>query len=121
MIGERAPVEMNLRARAAGPGVSHRPEILLLVQAIDLRFRYPDPISPYVVGLVVFFENRDDQILWLEAEVIDQQRPRVFDRLFLEVITEREVPEHLEEGVVTWRSPDILEIVVLARHTHAFL
>jgi hypothetical protein len=39
----------------------------------------------------------------------------------LEVVAEREVSEHLEEGVVARRAADVLQIVVLARHPHALL
>ena len=42
------------------------------------------------------------------------------DRLFLEIIAEREIAEHLEEGVVPRGIADIVEIVVLAARADAF-
>ena len=45
----------------------------------------------------------------------------MMDRLFLEIIAEREIAEHLEEGVVSCGVADIVEIVVLAACADAFL
>ena len=39
----------------------------------------------------------------------------------LEIIAEREIAHHLEEGVVPGGVADIVEIVVLAAGAHAFL
>ena len=49
------------------------------------------------------------------------QVPGELDRALLEVVAEREVAEHLEEGVVARRVADIVEVVVLAARAHAFL
>ncbi len=38
------------------------------------------------------------------------------DGFALEVVAERPVAEHFEEGVVARRPPDLLEVIVLARH-----
>ena len=43
------------------------------------------------------------------------------NRLFLEVIAERKIAQHLEKCVVPCGIPDIVEIVVLAAGPHAFL
>ncbi len=43
------------------------------------------------------------------------------DRDVLEIVAEREVAEHLEEGVVARGIADIVEIVVLAAGAHALL
>ena len=66
MLGELAPVEVNLGARTAGAGVAHRPEVFLLVEAVELRLGKPDLVSPDVVGLVVLLEDRDDKVVRLE-------------------------------------------------------
>ena len=50
-----------------------------------------------------------------------QELPRPVDRLALEVVAEAPVAEHLEERVVTWRAPDLLEVVVLAGDPQAAL
>ena len=56
-----------------------------------------------------------------EAEVLGQQLPGELDRAFLEVVAEREVAEHLEEGVVARGVADVVEVVVLAAGADAFL
>ncbi len=43
------------------------------------------------------------------------------DRVFLEIVAEGEIPQHLEEGVVARGVADIVEIVVLAAGADAFL
>ena len=43
------------------------------------------------------------------------------DRIRLEVVTKREVAEHLEEGMVPACMPDVFKIVVLAPRAHALL
>jgi len=43
------------------------------------------------------------------------------DRLFLEIVAEGEIPQHLEEGVVARGVADIVEVVVLAAGADAFL
>jgi hypothetical protein len=45
----------------------------------------------------------------------------VGDRLVLEIVAEREIAEHLEEGVVAGGVADIVEIVMLAAGADAFL
>ena len=49
------------------------------------------------------------------------RRPGQFDRPFLEIVAEREVAEHLEEGVVAGGVADIVQVVVLAAGAHALL
>ena len=56
-----------------------------------------------------------------QPEFLGQQVPGELDRALLEIIAEREIAEHLEEGVVARGVADILEIVVLAAGAHAFL
>ena len=43
------------------------------------------------------------------------------DRLLLEIIAEREIAEHFEEGVVARGVADIVEVVVLAAGADALL
>ena len=47
--------------------------------------------------------------------------PGILDRLFLEVVPEGKVAQHLEEGVVPLGVADFLQVVVLPPCTHAFL
>ena len=87
--------------------------ILLLGQAGDLL--------PEIEGLVVVDIDGDQQLLGRHAEFLGDQLPGQLDGAFLEVIAEREIAEHLEEGVVARGVADIVEVVVLAAGAHAFL
>ena len=49
------------------------------------------------------------------------QLPGVGDGVFLEVVAEAEVAQHLEEGVMAVGEADVFEVVVLASGAHAFL
>ena len=71
--------------------------------------------------LVVVVVDGDDQPLLVEAELLGDQVPGELDRAFLEVVAEREVAEHLEEGVVARGVADVVEVVVLAAGAHALL
>ena len=78
----------------------------------------------HIGGFVILLEDRDPQpVLRIEARtpsVISSQAE--LDGLGLEVVAEREVPEHLEEGVVAMASgPTILQIVVLSGNAQALL
>ena len=52
---------------------------------------------------------------------VGQQRPREREGVLLEVVAEREVPEHFEERVVAVGRPDVVEVVVLAADPHHLL
>ncbi len=65
--------------------------------------------------------HRDRQLLLVEAVVLGGQVPGERDRLFLEIIAEGEVAQHLEEGVVAGGVADVIQVVVLAAGAHAFL
>ncbi len=55
------------------------------------------------------------------SSVFAQKFPGKGDRLFLEIVAEGEVAQHLEEGVVPQRLAHIAEVVVLAPCPHALL
>ncbi len=56
-----------------------------------------------------------------QAELLGDQIPGERYRLFLEVVAKGEIAEHFEEGVVAGGIADIVEVVVLAACSHAFL
>src|SRR5262249_50192460 len=66
-------------------------------------------------------EHGDDHLLRRELPLFREELPRVRDRLFLEVVAERKIAEHLEERVVAGRDADVLEVVVLAGDADALL
>ena len=62
-----------------------------------------------------------EQAVLVDAVAAGDEVPRELDRCFLEIIPEGEIAEHLEERVVARGVADILEVVVLAAGTDAFL
>ncbi len=54
-------------------------------------------------------------------QAVYQKLPCPLYGLFLEVVAERPVAEHLEHGVVIGVVPYLVEVVVLARHAQTFL
>ena len=63
----------------------------------------------------------DKQAIDRQLEFAGDQIPREFDGVFLEIIAEGKIAEHLEKRVVPRGVADIVEIIVLAAGTHAFL
>jgi len=57
--------------------------------------------------------NRDRKTFWVKTVpvITRQEFPTPFDCIFTEVITDREVSEHLEERMVTRCFPDVFDIV----------
>ena len=111
----------DFRAWPAGTVRTHGPEIVLGRDTDDLFVGETGPFLPQVEGFVVRVIDGDQQTLWIKAPFLGQERPGVIDRLFLEIVAEREIPEHFEEGVMPCGIADIVEIIVLAPSADAFL
>ena len=126
-FGELDPaVEMDLAARPARAGVGHPPEVVVVAVVDVAPARHPlgrqaDLVAPDVPGDLVVGVGRGRQPVGRDAEVAGQEVPGEVDRLALEVVAERPVAEHLEEGVVARRPADLLEVVVLAGDPQAAL
>ena len=120
--GDLRPVVVeNLRTRPARPGVAHPPEIIRRRDPDDLLVRQPGDFLPQIGGGLVVVINRGQQLVLRQGKVLGQQGPGVVDRLLLEIIAERKIPQHLEKRVVPRGVPHIVEIVMLAAGPHAFL
>ena len=116
-----AVVVEDFRARAAGAGVAHRPEIVGRGDADDLVLGQARDLLPQVGRRVVVVIDGDAELVLGQAVFPGDQRPGMLDRLFLEIVAEREIAEHLEERVVARGVAHVLEVVVLAAGAHAFL
>ena len=109
-----AMVEEDLRAWAARAGIAHAPEIVGGRDADDAAVRQAGDALPQVGGLVVLGIDRGQQPVGGKAELPGHHGPGELDRQRLEIVAEREIAEHLEEGVVPRGVADIVEVVVLA-------
>ena len=116
-----AVVVEDLGAGAAGAGGAHHPEVVGGGDADDALVGEAGDLLPQVGGGVVVVVDGDEELVLRQAVLAGEQLPGVGDRLFLEVVAEGEVAEHLEEGVVAGRIADVVEVVVLAAGAYAFL
>ena len=121
-----APIEVDLAAGPARPGVGHLPEVVVIA-ALDVTPArqalgwQTDLIGPDPVGIIVKGVGRRRQSLGRDAQLGGQELPRPVDRLALEVVAEAPVAQHLEEGLVARRPPNLLEVVVPAGNPQARL
>ena len=112
-----AAIDVELRAGAARARRAGLPEVLGARAFDDPLARHADlepAVDRLLVGaepeLVVAFEDRHPDVGRLEAEHVQRQPPRELDRLVLEVVAEREVAEHLEEGEVAVGVADVVDV-----------
>ena len=115
--GLGAPVPEDLGVRPARPRAADRPEVLGARQRHDPLRRHAD-LLPEVDRLLVGAElqlrvagvdGHPDPVP-VEAESLAHELGRVLDRALLEVLPEREVAEHLEEGQVVGVEPDLVDV-----------
>ncbi|MHC2377648.1 hypothetical protein ACVIHA_002023 [Bradyrhizobium liaoningense] len=116
-----AAVDEDLRARTTRAGVAHRPEIVRGRDTDDAVVGEAGDLLPKARRLVVGVIDRDEQLVLLQSELGGDQLPGELDRALLEIVAEREIAEHLEEGEMARGVADIVEVVVLAAGAHAFL
>ena len=116
-----AVVVEDLRARPAGTGFAHGPEVVRRGYAENAPFGESGDLLPQVEGVVVLGIDGDEQPVPGQAVLPGHQLPRQLDGHVLEVVAEREVAQHLEERVVAGGVADVFQIVVLAPGAHAFL
>ncbi len=114
-------IDMDFGARPAGAGLPHLPEVVFLaelhnVNGVDIGLALPD-----IEAFLVIVVNGGVQPLLRKLPDLREQFPCPDNRLFLVVVAERPVAEHLEKGVVVGVAAHILEIVMLARRTDALL
>ena len=110
-----AAVEEDLGVGPRGARRSHRPVVVGLAHALDALIRKSGRLLPVASCVVVVFVDRDPEVSLLEAEAavrfgLREQLPGIRDRLFLEVIAEREVAIHLKERAVTGGLADLFDV-----------
>ena len=117
----RPVVVEDLRAGAAGSGLTHRPEIVRAGNADDAVVRQAGNLLPQRMRNVVFGVDGDEQAVGGKTELLGDERPGQLDGEILEIIAEGEVAQHLEERVMPRGVADVLQVVVLAAGPYALL
>ena len=134
-VALRGEIHVQLGAGTAGAGFAHHPEVVVHVAVHHMHLRiHPlggEQRSPSVIGLLVELPgvagrliravHSGVQTLHREAPAFHDQLPGPADGLFLEIIAEGPVAQHLEEGVVVAVLTHILQVIVLAAGTNALL
>ena len=125
-----AVVVENFRARAAGAGVAHLPEIIrgifgafVVADADDFFSRHADFVEPNIVGFVVFGIHSGQQFFFGNVQPFGRSKkfPRKMNGIAFEIIAEAEIAHHFKKGVVAGGVAHVFQIVVLAAGAHAFL
>ena len=78
-------------------------------------------VVPFQSFFGASFEYGGIQIFRVNLQYIYQIFPCPADGLFLEVISERPVAQHLEHGVVVGVVSHFFQVIVLAAYTQTFL
>ena len=111
-----AVVVVDLGAGAARAGLSGRtPPVLALGEAEDLMFRHADAHPVFFCfqvfrGVFVTLEDRDPELLRRQTELLCKELPGPRGSFLFEVVSEREVPHHLEEREVA-RITDFFKVL----------
>src|SRR5258705_431125 len=100
LAGRSTLVIVELGTRSARSGVAHRPEIVLLSQPKNAIARNIDGLAPDFERLFIVPVNRYPKLGFVEAVFFGHKVPSQRNCQGLEVITEREIPQHLEKRVV---------------------
>ena len=94
-----AAVKVDLRAGAAGTGAV-LPEVVLLAEADDALGRDADLLDPDLGRLVVLLIDRNPQLVRRDFQHFSQKLPRPGGGLYLKVVAEGKVAQHLKVGAV---------------------
>ena len=116
-----ALVNVDFRTGAAGASVAHGPEVVLLAHAHNALCRKASDFLPQGCCLVVVAKDCHPQLVLGKLQFLCAELPGPGDGVTLEVVSEGEVAEHLEESVVACCTAHVFEVVVLAGHAQALL
>ena len=66
-------------------------------------------------------EDGDPEFLCRDGQLPGKELPGIMDGLFLEIVTETEIAQHLEKSVVAGGVSHVFQVVVFAPGAHAAL
>src|SRR5690349_2758037 len=110
-----------LGAGAARAVVAHCPEIVFGRDADNPALGQSGDLPPKVERLIVRVVDCGGQSLRRKVPLLGEQVPGQLNRATLEIIAERKIPEHFEEGVVPCGVADVVEVIVLAARPDTLL
>ena len=100
-------ININLGVRTTGAG-ANLPEVIF--QRHDMIRQHISLFQPYGTCLIILRVDGNPELVFGKFDNFCQKFPRPWNRFFLEVVAEGEVSKHLEEGLMTCGTPDILDI-----------
>ena len=107
----RVEIVVQFGAGAAGAGRPRRPEIVFRAAPLDTFGRDADDFRPQAGRLVVVLVYRHPDAVGRDAQPHGRKLPGHADGVLLEIVAERKVAQHLEEGVVPGRHTHVLDVV----------
>ena len=102
-------VEIDLGAGTART-CSMLPEVIFLTEPYDTLCRNADLLIPDLICLIVFEVYGRIELLFRHLEHLRQELPCPRDDLLLEVISEREITDHLEVCSMSGSMTDVLDV-----------
>ena len=118
---------MYLGTRTTRTCIAHLPEVIMLVTVEDMIFRkvlFPKG-SSFIVTFQSFFraalEYGGVKVLRIYLQNLYQIFPCPVDSLFLKVVAERPVTQHLEHGVVVRGVSHFLQVIMFSANAQTFL
>src|SRR6266566_6535986 len=121
ILGDVREVDEDLGARTTRSRVCHLPEVVVRAESVDARIWETGDLAPKGARLVVFFVDRNPDVLAIELQLLRDELPGEANRVALEVVAEGKIAEHLEERVMPGGMADLLEVVVLPAGANALL
>ena len=110
-----------LTARPAGSGITHGPEVVFLATAAEAVFIDSYLFQPDGLGIGIIPVHAHPQSLFGDGQFYSKELPGILYGLLLEVITEAEIAQHLEESVVAGGVSHVIQVVMLAPGAHTAL
>ena len=121
LAGLRAEVIVDFGAGTARSGLSHLPEIVLLVEPDNPLASDARSGCPQIGCFVIFAKDGYPELVRRQLEFLYQERLREVDRFVFEVIAEGEVPEHFEKRLMTAGMAHVVQIIVFTAGTNTLL
>src|SRR5262245_38655977 len=117
---------MNLRAGPARTSFAHLPEVVFSAETQDSlgpgAYLLPVALGFFVSrDLFISTKNGEPQTFRFEVQFVYQKVPSEKDRLLLEIVAEREIPQHFKECVVPGSAADLIQVIMLASGTYTLL